>query len=430
MAVLNNNKIKFTKRALLALPSKNKPYCVYDLAGNGLRLRVAPGGTKSYQVTKRVGGKVKFVTLGKLCDPDGAMLMHPEQAQKKAREVYSQLSDGIDVTEQKREAVREQKRQRALSLGVFIEERYKPWAIQHHNSASKNLSSLRKHFDKWFDKPMTDINPWLVGTWRTSQLKKERKPSGINRNVATLRGVLSRAKEWGVLDSHPLEGLKPLKVDKNPEPRFLDVDEEQRLRTALDERQQEQRESRKRGNRWRQERGRPLLETFDDPFTDYLKPMVLVAMNTGLRRGELFNLSWDSVNLKNRLITVRGSGAKSGQTRHVPLNEEAFATLAAWHNQTESSELVFPNPETGKVFDNIQTSWSALLEQAKLDHPVDHPKHFTFHDLRHVFASKLVMRGASLYDVMVLLGHQDTKTTLIYAHLMPEHMADVVALLN
>ncbi|MGY0218377.1 tyrosine-type recombinase/integrase [Endozoicomonadaceae bacterium StTr2] len=423
-------KIKFTKKLLSSLPVQDKPYFVYDVAGNGLRLRVAPSGTKSFQVLKRVSSKIKFVTIGKFCDASGRMQLHPEQAQKNARNIYGDLSDGVDVTEKKREQRKEEQRQQSITLGAFIENRYKPWALQHHNSAAKTLSEMKNHFGKWFDKPMTDINPWLVGTWRTAELKKGRKPTGINRKAGALRGILSRAVEWQVLDTHPLAGMKPLKIDKRPKKRYLSPEEERRLRAALDARQEAQRKDRASFNQWREARKKPLLDTLDCSYTDYLKPLVLIALNTGLRRGELFQLTWHDINLKGRTLTVEGEGAKSGQTRHIPLNDEAFAVLVAWRNQTDSEELVFPNPNTGKPFDNIQTSWEKILVDAELSFPKGHPKRFTFHDLRHTFASNLVMKGASIFDVQQLLGHESTDTTMVYAHLAPEHKAQVVALLN
>ncbi len=423
-------KIKFTKKFLSALPKQDKAYFVYDLAGNGLRLRVAPTGTKSFQVLKRVSSKVKFVTVGKFCDSSGGMLLHPEQAQKIARDIYGNLADGIDVTEQKREQRREEERQQAITLGAFIEKRYAPWALQHHSSAAKTLSEMKNHFGKWFDKPMTDINPWLVGTWRTAELKKGRKPTGINRKAGALRGILSRAVEWGVLDTHPLAGMKALKIDKSPKKRYLSPEEEKRLRIALDERQEAQRKDRASFNQWRAARNKPLLDTLDCPYTDYLKPLVLLALNTGLRRGELFQLTWHDINIKGRTLTVQGSGAKTGQTRHVPLNDEAFDVLAAWRNQANSNELVFPNPNTGKQFDNIQTSWETILVQAGLSFPKGHPKRFTFHDLRHTFASNLVMNDVSIFKVQKLLGHESTDTTQVYAHLALDNMADAVAVLT
>jgi len=151
--------------------------------------------------------------------------------------------------------------------------------------------------------------------------------------------------------------------------------------------------------------------------------MVLLAMNTGMRRGEIFDLTWHNVDLKKRNLTVEGIEAKSGHTRHIPLNDEALGALIAWRNQTNNKHLVFPNPSTKKRFNNIQISWEQLRAEAKL-------KDFRFHDLRHTFASKLVMQGVDLNTVRELLGHASIDMTLRYAHLSPEHKAEAVALIN
>ena len=165
------------------------------------------------------------------------------------------------------------------------------------------------------------------------------------------------------------------------------------------------------------------LPLMDGRYTDYLEPLVVLALNTGLRRGELFNLEWADINLKGRLLTVQGGGAKSGQTRHIPLNEEAFGVLVAWRNQAAGNSLVFPSPVTNNRLDNINKSWRNLVNAAAIED-------FRFHDLRHHFASSLVMAGADLNTVRELLGHASLDMTLRYSHLAPEHKAAAVALLN
>ncbi len=158
-------------------------------------------------------------------------------------------------------------------------------------------------------------------------------------------------------------------------------------------------------------------------FADYLKPMVLLARNTGMRRGELFALTWENVSVKEKLVTVEGVTAKSGSTRHISLNNEALGVLIDWRNQSDGNKLVFPNPNTGKKFDNIKKSWATLIKLAGI-------KEFRFHDLRHHFASSLVMKGQDLNTVRELLGHSDLSMTLRYAHLAPEHKAAAVALID
>jgi len=184
------------------------------------------------------------------------------------------------------------------------------------------------------------------------------------------------------------------------------------------------RSERASANQWRKERGKPLYEDLTSrTFADHLKPMVLLALNTGMRRGELFGLTWEDVNLKKRYLTIAGKTAKTGATRHIPLNDEALGTLIAWRNDTGSKHLVFPNPNTGKRFDNISTAWQHILKAAKING-------FRFHDTRHHFASKLVMAEVDLNTVRELLGHSDLTMTLRYAHLAPEHKAAAVARLN
>jgi integrase len=141
-----------------------------------------------------------------------------------------------------------------------------------------------------------------------------------------------------------------------------------------------------------------------------------------MRRGELFNLKWEDVNFAGKILTVVGETAKSGKTRHIPMNEEALSVLRKWHEQQKESELVFPSNGGGRL-DNISSSWERLIDSAQI-------KNFRFHDLRHDFASKLVMAGVDLNTVRELLGHSDIKMTLRYAHLAPEKLAAAVAKLN
>lgn len=159
-------------------------------------------------------------------------------------------------------------------------------------------------------------------------------------------------------------------------------------------------------------------------FADYLKPMVLLAMNTGIRLGELTQLRWKDISLTDApMLTVQAAYAKTGQIRHVPLNKTAKKVLEDWKaQQAETGGLVFAT-KTGHRIKNLRKAWMGVLDSAKI-------KNFKWHDLRHHFASKLVMAGVDLNTVRELLGHGSLTMTLRYAHLSPAKMAQAVAQLD
>ena len=140
-----------------------------------------------------------------------------------------------------------------------------------------------------------------------------------------------------------------------------------------------------------------------------------------MRRGETFNLKWSAVNFDTKTITVRGETTKTNDTRHIPMNRETLSTLTDWKNQSTESQYVFPG-QTGERLEDVKSAWSKLLERSNIER-------FRWHDMRHDFASRLVMAGVPLNTVRELLGHADIKMTLRYAHLAPATKAAAVELI-
>ena len=157
-------------------------------------------------------------------------------------------------------------------------------------------------------------------------------------------------------------------------------------------------------------------------YSDHLTPMVLLSINTGLRQGEMFAATWEQVDLERRTLTVLASHAKGNATRTIPLNDEAIAVLQAIKPE-KATGLLFPSPVTGERFDNVKKAWAEITKKADL-------QDVRWHDLRHHFASTLVMRGVSLYVVQRLLGHANARMTQRYARLAPDTLADAVAMLG
>jgi len=269
-----------------------------------------------------------------------------------------------------------------------------------------------------------DITVSRVEQWCAKRRKQGTKASTLNRDIAGLKAAISKAVDWEIIDIHPLRKCKQLKLDRKAKVRYLTEQEEMQLRQALEQREQCLKQKRKNGNQWREERRYELLPDLSKQgFVDHIAPMVLLSINTGIRRGELFSLFWSDVDFDKHLLTINGDSAKSGKTRHIPLNQEAGKVLRCWYNQVKvlkkDDELVFPG-KLGKTYTNVIKAWKSLLKIAGLEN-------FRWHDMRHHFASKLVMRGVDLNTVRELLGHADLTMTLRYAHLAPEHKASAVA---
>ena len=400
-----------------ALKSTGKRYRIWDTEIIGFHVRVSPVGKKTYAIAYRHNGVAKEFTI----DIHGKITT--DQARELAKAYSGSIAKGEDIQADKQAAHAKAQVEKFKTLGTFIKAQYQPWAERELRSGKEEIRVLNKDFGYLSARKLKDITPWVVESWIKQARGNGLKPSSINRRIATLKSVLSKAVLWKVIEDSPLKGMASLKTDKTGIVRYLSDDEEKRLRSALKAREEQNRIGKESHTRWRKDRQRDASSAWNKQFADYLMPMVIVALNAGLRRGELFNLKWADINLEAKQLTVQGDGAKSGNTRHLPLNDEAFATLVAWRNQTDGRGLVFASAVTGERLHNIDKAWANLRERADL-------QNFRFHDLRHSFASKLVMASVDLNTVRELLGHASMDMTLRYTHLAPEHKAAAVALLN
>ena len=285
----------------------------------------------------------------------------------------------------------------------------------------KSLDNLKPFRQLWGDVPLDELCEDDIDQWRIKRRKDGLKPASINRYLTTLNAVLAFAVRKRIITAHPLSNLKKLKEEEDHRVRWLSDEEEETLRSALVTRECLIRKERLSANRWRLERGYRLYSDLrEHKFADHLRPMVLLTINTGLRRGELFSLKWNNVGPD--FIKVTAAHSKSSRSRSVPLNQEAKSTLTHWKNQAPQGEYVFSS-KGGEKFDNIYEAWNRLCSKAELHD-------FRWHDLRHHFASTLVMRGIDLNTVRELLGHSDLKMTLRYAHLAPSHLRAAVEVLS
>lgn len=390
--------------ALAAAPGET----IHDVTLKGFCIRVRPAG-RFFYVVKRVGTRVAFLKIGD-CE-----LMTVSAAREKAREALARITLG--------EAPAQVQRSTEKTLLDYLNGSYADYLATRQKTPALTVSSMKSAFADLLDVALEKITPVMIDRWQGSFIKGGRSPARANRVMNDLRAFFAYVVGRGILDKNPLTIVKRIKQDDDGGiVRYLTPEEETRLRTALDARETTKRESRARGNAWRIERSQDARADLRIvSFVDYLKPAVLLSLNTGMRQGEVFKLTWASVNLDKGMVTVTASTAKSQKARHVPLNAEAKAALKAWHKQGTGEGYVFPGREGGQLVE-IKTAWAKLLRDAGIEN-------FRWHDMRHHFASRLVMAGVDLNTVRELLGHSDIKMTLRYAHLAPEHKHAAVELL-
>jgi integrase len=366
-----------------------------------------------------------YVGRGKPKEKIGA---HPGFTIQKAREAAKKklglYADGHDF-----QAERQNKKVlNATTLASYLDGPFKEHAEATIAGHRQMLAGLAKNFAFILQKPMGDITELDLARWRKKRgnvsLETQR------RELTNLKAVLNYAVKSKAIPSHRLAQyrVKGTLQDGEGESkvRYLAEAEEVRLRAAMDARELRLRDERNNGSKWRSERGHTLLPEIGPlEFADHIKPIVLLALNTGLRRGDLFGLKWEHLDLGRRQIRkiiaktshARRKAGKKLEPAVLPLSAEAYAILAQWTKQSDNRvEYVFASPRSGGRLTDLKKAFEGLLATAKIEG-------FRFHDLRHTFASRLVMAGVDINTVRELMTHSDIKMTLAYAHLSPDHKA-------
>lgn len=358
---------KTVKEALI----KEKRYDIRDSGCQGLFLRVEVSGVKTYHLNYRDVNKRRLtVKIGP------ANLISPSQAREKAQIFLASIAtNGIDPRVRKEEK------------GLTVRDLINAYSDCHESEYVPKLVTV--NFTGFLDKQVQDIKMIDIQRWRTTQ--KGVLITTINKRVVALNALLNWAKYSELIKDNPIKEIKRLKEnDSTVITRYLSDDERKRLLEALEN------------------------------SSPYLKALVLVAMNTGIRRGALFNLKWNDINLEEKTVTLRSETAKSGKSAVLPLNKTALETLQGIKHE---GEYIFTSPRSDTRLNNVSKGWLNLMKRAKIEN-------FRFHDLRHDFASRLVMRGVDLNTVRELMTHSDIKMTLRYAHLAPEKTKSAVDLLD
>ena len=266
-------------------------------------------------------------------------------------------------------------------------QRYHKHAESYKASYSRERYAL-DGFAKYFEsRYLSDIMTWGIERWKRDREKQVQR-STVNRELTVLKHMLKMGVKWGLIPVNPAAGVSPFPVQEG-RIRYLSEDEIPAL-----------------------------LEACEKQVTSpWLYPLVVLALNTGARQGELLQLRYEDVDFERGLIYF--GRTKNRKLKTIPMNKTVKEAVE-WLLKHRYSEYLFSWPwgkQIGRT--TIHDAFKKACREAKVNE-------MRFHDLRHTAASYLVMEGVDLPTVKEILGHREIEMTLRYSHLAPAHKAKAV----
>ena len=258
-------------------------------------------------------------------------------------------------------------KQKSLPLPSIQDEKRFPDLVERYMNQHSRIHKVPKsvlrdkasfgHMSDYFgDRPLTELTPRLISDYKSARRGTGIKPATLSRELEVLRHALNLAiREWEWLEHNPFEKVKIERVNNKVE-RWLTSEEEQKLLEAS---------------------------------PDWLRDIIIFALNTGMRQDEMLSLKWAQVDGARRTAILLHT--KNKEKRTIPLNKTVLAILASKFKGNDPSEYVFASP-SGEKFDarNLLRAYFIARKKAKLED-------VRWHDLRHTFATRLVQSGVDLY---------------------------------
>ena len=318
---------------------------------------------KIYYIDYYVGGKRKREKAG-----ENRRLAETLLAKKK-----------VEITENKYFDMTEFKKVRFDEVANdFLE-----WSRVHKRSFKRDEGIVKNLMSYFGNNYLYQITSYKIEKYQNERRQRV-SAATCNREVACLKRIFNKAIEWGKARDNPVRKVKFFRED-NERIRYLNKDE--------------------------------IIQLLKE-CAPHLKPIVLFALNTGMRRSEIFNLKWKDVDLQAGLITVVET--KSGDFRKIPINSQLKEIL---ENIEKYLGCPYVCNYNGRKINDVKSGFNRAVKRAGIED-------FRFHDLRHTFASHLVMGGVSLVAVKELLGHKSIEMTLRYSHLSVENKRVALEILS
>ena len=234
---------------------------------------------------------------------------------------------------------------------------------------------IEKSMNPFFkDALISRITPLDIEKYIKCRLDDGVTRTTVNRCLQILKRMFNLAIDWGYTVENPVRKVRLFSEKDNLKERILDVGEEVRLLEASPE---------------------------------HLKPIIIMALNTGMRRGEILGLRWANIDFERKIIKV--DKTKSGDQRFIEMNSTLLELLRRLRMANPGSEYVFSNFRTRQPFVEVGKAFRRACKVAGI-------AGVRFHDLRHTFASRLIEAGVDIITVKELLGHSSVKITERYTH--------------
>jgi integrase len=285
----------------------------------------------------------------------------------------------------------------------FLADRYLPYAEANKRSFQDDVLTCRVLIEFFGKRSLRNIKADLIEEFKQRRLatpvklqgknpdpekkqQRPRSPATVNRELSVLSKIFSLAFEAELVDENPCRRVKKLRVT-NQCGHCLTTEEEEALFKALAE-------------------------------SEWVSHIVLFALHTGMRRGEIFNLRWFDVDLTRETVHVRQS--KNGKARAVPMNETVKGLL---QRLPKTSEYIFPSPKTGGRVMDVGRQFEPAVRKAGISN-------FRFHDLRHTAATRIAAAGVDPFTLAYIFGWSDIRMAMRYTHATNANMKQAVRSLD
>ncbi len=335
-------------------------------------------GNKRYRAQIRIKGQ----------DPITATFDRKTDAKRWAQETEPEVRNGkyFKTAESKKHTVKE------------LIERYEKKILPELKSGNDRKNHLIYWKDKLGNLTLSDVTPAKIVECRddlsqgVTRRKTKRSNSTVNRYLSTFSHAFSIAvMEWGWIEDNPCRRVSTLREPRG-RVRYLDDDERKALLDKCKEK------------------------------SETLYTIVVIALSTGARRGEILSLRWNDINLNKGIITLHET--KNNEIRSIPLQGHALELVKKLSKVRRlDTDLLFHDKNNPDKPQSIDSIWKDAVKSAKIDN-------FRFHDLRHSAASYLAMNGASIAELADVLGHKTLQMVKRYSHLTEQHTTSIVAKMN